>query len=397
MVDPQLFPQLTSKYARPGNRVAVMGASIENLSSFIVVDSNGYTTNISFGKDWPTYAMLLSGGRFDLVRNAAIGGQTTQQFIDRFTTDITPYRPSLVPLGSIENDIQSGFSLNHHKVNIRTLTDKCRAIGAVPVWRSAMPHFTTAVHTPTQIYNAWLRRFCADEGLPFIDFWTVLADPATGLYKVGLTAEPGAGIHPNEAGAKMLASYWLSEMTSMLPPNRIMMPTGPNDTGQLLPTPGFTTNVSGTPTGWNAISGSPSGVTRSMIADPNGYGQLMRHAHVASAVTIASQTNSANIVANGAANAGDVLEISGVFSSDGGVAASVIVSLITDGTTPSLTRVPVSAITSVLDHASYRMAFTMPPGFVRMSVSCQTANGTGVVDFGYPMVRNLTKEGSYPT
>ncbi len=396
MVDPNI---LGPGYAprRPGNRVVVLGASIENLNSFIVKDGNGFTTNISFGKDWPTYAMLLSGGKYDLIRNAAIGGQTTQQFIDRFDTDVTPYRPHLVCLGSVENDLQLGRGLLLHKVNIRALTEKCRAIGALPVWRSAMPHFATGVHTQTAVYNQWLRKYCADEGLPFIDFWSVLVDPTTGMYKVGLTAEPGAGIHPNEAGSKLLAAYWLSEMTGMLPPNRIMMPTPATDTGQLLPTPLFATNSGGTPTTWNAIGGSPSGVTRSIVADPNGYGNLARIASVSSVSTVSLQNNSTIIALGGAANVGDVLEVSGVLTSDGGVAASVIVTINTDGTTPSLSRVPVSAITAVLDHGTYKMTLpALPPGFKTLQVSLQSGPGTGILDFGYPVLRNLTREGAFP-
>lgn len=381
---------------RPGNRVVPLGASIENLSSFVVKDGNGVLTNVSFGKDWPTYAMLLSGGRFNLIQNQAIGGTTTQQFIDRFDTDVAPLAPNLIPLGSIENDIQSSLTMPHHKANIRTLTDKCRSIGAVPVWRTAMPHFTTAVHTPTMAYNAWLKDFCALEGLPCVDFWSVLVDPTTGLYKVGLTAEPGAGIHPNEQGSFLLAQYWLAQMNSMLPPGAFPLPQASTDTGQLLPTPLFTTNVSGTPTTWNAIGGSPTGVTRSMVTDPAGYGQLCRHAHVASSSAISTQNNSGAITTT-QVSVGDVLEISGSITSDGGVPASVVVTITTDGTTPSVSRVPVSNITHALTNATYRMI--MPPapaGFVRVQVTLTSGPGTGVVDFGYPVVRNRTREGSFP-
>jgi lysophospholipase L1-like esterase len=385
---------------QPGNRMVPLGASIENLSSFVTA------TNVSFGKDWPTYAMLLSAGRVNLVQNSAIGGQTTQQFIDRFDADVTPFAPNIVPLGSVENDIQLYGSqsltlaqmMPLFQANIRTLTAKCRAIGALPVWRSAMPHFSTGVHTATGAYNAWIKDYCSREGLPFVDFHEVLIDPTTGIYRVGLTAEPGAAIHPNEEGSYRLAQYWLQQMDSILPPASFPWPQAATDTGQLLPTPLFTAGSAGTPTSWNPIGGTPAGTTRSLVTDPLGYGQLSRHQHIASSVATGIQNNSGAITPT-QASVGDVLEISGRFSCDTATCPVVVtVTLTTDGTSPSLARVPVSIISHQIENATYHM--TLPPipaGFLRMQVLLQAGPGTGIVDFSYPVVRNRTKEGSWPT
>jgi lysophospholipase L1-like esterase len=391
---------LTDRYLiRRGNRVVVMGASIENLSSFVT------STSISFGKDWPSYAMLLGQGRFNMIANSAIGGETTQDFIDRFDTFVTPYSPDLVPLGSVENDIQlyisQGWTLAQmtaaFKTNIKILTAKCRAIGALPVWRTAMPHYQTIVHTATGAYNAWIKEYCAQEGLPCVDFWSVLVDPTTGLYRVGLTAEPGLGIHPNEQGAFLLAQYWLQQMDSVLPPGSFAVPTSPNDTGLLLPTVDFLTGSAGTPTTWNAINGNPAGTTRSLVADPLGYGNVSRHQHVASSTATAIQNNSGTIT-TAQASVGDVLIISGRYSSDSANCPVVVtVTITTDGTTPSLSRIPVSIMNHPIVNGTYKMILPpIPAGFIRLQVLLQAGPGTGTVDFTYPVIRNMTREGTFP-
>lgn len=388
-VSPQVFGP--TQLSRPGNRVVVLGASIENLSSFRTATSE------NFGKDWPTYAMLLGDGRFNLIQNMAIGGQTTDQFIARFNTDVTPYRPNIVPMGSIENDVQLLLPLSHHKANIRTLTSMCRNIGALPVWRTAMPHSATGVHTAHALYNAWLTDYCSQEGLPVIDFWRVLVDPNTGLYKAWLTAD---GVHPNEEGAYQLAVYWLQQMEHYLPPDYFQNPQSANDTGQLLPTPLFTTNSSGVPTGWVAAGGTPAGTARTMITDSEGYGQWLRHTHTASTASLSTQSGSGAIVPPTIANVGDVLEITGKVSSDGGPVINIVCSIITDGTTPSLNRLPMSNITHSLDHATYKQIMPpLPAGFLRYQVtlsSGSTSATTGTVDFSYPIVRNLTATEAYP-
>lgn len=391
---------LTDRYQiRTGNRVVVMGASIENLYSFVT------STSTSFGHDWPTYAMMLGQGRFNLIANSAIGGETTQDFIDRFDAFVTPYAPDIVPLGSVENDIQLYLSQGKtlaqmtalFKQNIRILTAKCRAIGALPVWRTAMPHFATGVHTATGAYNAWIKEYCAAEGLPCLDFWSVLVDPTTGLYRVGLTAEPGAGIHPNEQGLFLLAQYWLQQMDPILPPGSFPVPTSPSDTGLLLPTVDFLTGSAGTPTTWNAIGGVVANTTRSLVADPLGYGNVSRHQHNGSAAATAIQNNSSTIT-TAQASVGDVLIISGRYSSDSAnCPVNVVVTITTDGTTPSLSRVPVSILNHPVTNGTYKMVLPpIPAGFLRLQVLLSAGPGTGTVDFTYPVIRNMTREGTYP-
>jgi len=339
--------------------------------------------------------MLLSGGRFNLIQNMAIGGQTTQNFIDRFDTDVTPYSPNIVPMGSIENDIQlyGSQGLTNEQMmplfqaNIRTLTAKCRAIGALPVWRTAMPHVSTGVHTPTGYYNSWIRRYCSNEGLPFVDFWSVLVDQTTGFYKAQYT---GDGVHPNENGSFLLAQYWLAQMANYLPPLSIQPAEGASDTGPLLSTPLFLTGASGTPTGWTATGGNPSGTARSLIADPNGSGaQLARMTHTGS-VQAGGISILSNALVSPTISPGDVMQIEGYYSSDGGVQASIIVSVTA---TLGISRVPVSGLIHAVDHGTYKQEFTLPAGTTQVRITMNSGPGTGVVDFGYPVLRNLTKEG----
>jgi lysophospholipase L1-like esterase len=44
--------------------------------------------------------------------------------------------------------------------------------------------------------NAWLKSYCAQEKLTYLDYWTAMADKDGGM-KPGLSEE---GVHPNAAG-----------------------------------------------------------------------------------------------------------------------------------------------------------------------------------------------------
>lgn len=399
-VSPQVFTPVRN--ARGGGQVVILGASIENLFSFRT------STSENFGKDWPTYAMLLGGGRFNMIQNMAIGGQTTLDFISRFQTDVVPYKPNLVPMGSVENDIQlygsqgltNAQMMPLFKNSVKQLTSMCRAIGAIPVWRTAMPHSTTAVHVPTAMYNSWLRRYCSTEGLPCIDFWRVLVDPNTGFYKAELTSD---GVHPNEEGSYQLAVNWLQQMHAYLPPNYFQVPEGANDTGNLLPTPLFSTDTAGVPTGWVAAGGTPANTARSMVTDTEGgFGRWLRHTHTGSTAALSTQSGSGAIVVPTQINTGDILEIEGMVSSDGGPIINIVVSITTDGvSSPSLNRLPISNITHSLDRATYKQVLPpLPSGTLRVQVTFSSGQATGTtygtVDFSYPVLRNLTKDVADP-
>jgi hypothetical protein len=337
--------------------------------------------------------MLLSGGRFRLVRNAGIGGQNTTQYLARYDTDVVLNgTPNTVIIGGAENDIQQGIPIATTKANIVAMVAKTYALGATPVLRTTMPHYlSNAVRQLIGAVNHWTRNYCAENGIPCLDFWAQVVDPATGQYQAALTAD---GVHPSIAGAKVLGQYVVDTLCAGMPTTSLSLPADPTDAGQLAPTPLFTTDTAGTPTLWNAIGGSPTGVTRSMVTDPLVPGRMARIANVASSTGVSLQTSSTRINTT-YASAGDILEVSGVITSDGGVTATVQAGITyNDGTAKTLSRLPLSAVKNTLTRASYHVRMpALPTGFMYMQITLSTGAGTGTVDFGYPSVRNLTREG----
>jgi hypothetical protein len=127
-----------------------------------------------------------------------------------------------------------------------------------------------------------------------------------------------------------------------------------------------------------------------MIADPAGTGgRLHRHTHTGSAATLSTLSNNVTSAA-----AGDVMEISGTYSSDGGTTVNIV---LTVTATQSISRIPVSNLIPAITGGTYKQQFTCPAGTssVRVTLTSGVAGGpnTGVVDFSYPLLRNLTQEG----
>lgn len=376
--------------ASPGARVVVLGNSIENSYSYIT--DTGTAASEQFGKDWPTFAMLASDGAFQLVRNSGVGGETTAQMLARYATTVTPFAPTMVVIGGAENDIQLSVTIATIRANITAMVEATYSIGAIPVLRTTMPHSASdAVRKRIGAYNHWVRDYGASHGIVVLDFWSLTVDPATGQYKAAYTAD---GVHPNEAASKVLGDYASTVLTPRTAISGLSIPADPTDAGLLAPARLFLTDTAGTPTSWNAIGGSPAGVTRSMVTDAAVPGRMARIAAVGSAVGV-NLSNNSSIIDTDVAAAGDVLEVTGLLTSDGGITATITVTInYNDGVAKTISRLPVSGVKVALTRAKYRVRLpALPTGFTNVVIALAVGAGTGVVDFSYPGVRNLTAEG----
>ncbi len=85
------------------------------------------------------------------IINQGIGGNTTQDLLDRFDSDVTPNNPDYVWILSGTNDYWQGVSTTQYKANLDTLINKSKAIGAkVIIIDSSVGEGTLAGHIPNQ-------------------------------------------------------------------------------------------------------------------------------------------------------------------------------------------------------------------------------------------------------
>lgn len=373
-----------SKYAarlagQPAARVTLIGNSVENLYSYRT------SGNDQFGRDWPTFAMYLSSGRFQIVRNMGKGGETTTQFLARYDTDVTPTAPNCVVIGGAENDIQGSVALSTIRANVIAMIEKTYAIGAIPVLRTTMPHFVSnAVRKQIGAYNHWARNYGAENGIVVMDFWKALVNVANGQYLAAYSAD---GIHPNEAGSIILGQLAVDTLCAAIPVTPINIAYDPTDAGQLCSNVLWATDTAGTPTGCFEIGGNPAGSTRSMVSDGIVPGRWAR----LTAAATAAGFNTLGGISTGA-TAGDVLEVSGYVTTSGGLAANLQWDLASSGST--FTRLPMSAITGPITRGFYKVRF--PPfvgAFSSLLFNLGIPAGTGYAQMSYPTIRNLTAEG----
>jgi acyl-CoA thioesterase I len=146
--------------------------------------------------------------------NRGIGGQTTPQMLVRFRQDVIDLQPKVVVILAGTNDIagNTGPMRNEDiEANFASFAELARVHGTKVVYSSILP-----VHNYTErskdffaqrpisrilTLNEWLKKYCAENKIVYLDYFSALVDD-NGMLKKDLADD---GLHPNAAGYKIMA------------------------------------------------------------------------------------------------------------------------------------------------------------------------------------------------
>jgi lysophospholipase L1-like esterase len=179
--------KLKAQPAEPG-RVVFLGDSI----------TDGWKLNVSFpGKPYV---------------NRGISGQVTSQMLVRMYPDVIDLKPAVVTLLAGTNDIARNNGPTTAAMiqeNVMAITELAQAHGIKVVLCSVTPIADygrakmSEGRPPADILkiNAWMKAYAAKVGAIYCDYFAALADE-NGALKPNISMD---GLHPNEAGYKLMA------------------------------------------------------------------------------------------------------------------------------------------------------------------------------------------------
>lgn len=145
--------------------------------------------------------------------NRGISGQTTAQMLLRFREDVVNLQPKVVVILAGTNDIAGNtgpMPLPVIEANFASMAEIARANGIRVIFSSVLPlHNYTPdsdkffpLRSTQQLLalNAWLKRYSAEHGHTYLDYYSGMLDEK-GFLKLEYSED---GLHPNTAGyAKM--------------------------------------------------------------------------------------------------------------------------------------------------------------------------------------------------
>lgn len=204
---------LRAAFVRPrGARLIAVGDSITaSDSSGSEFSGTGRYANMD---SWFTRACALSGQRLRWDGNAAISGQTSTQQLASFQAQVIDRSPDYAVLMVGSNDVNQGISIAQTRTNLTAMMDQARSAGIGLILCSLLPRSS---HDPTRIagLNVWLRDQAARRGAIWVDFFSLLIDPATGDPLAGMTRD---GTHPTAAARVLMAQEFIDTVLPHITP-----------------------------------------------------------------------------------------------------------------------------------------------------------------------------------
>lgn len=162
----------------------------------------------SITEGWAAHFPAMFPGKSYIGRG--ISGQTTPQMLVRFRQDVIALAPAVVVILAGTNDIAGNTgpaTLESIEDNIASMSELARANGIRVVLASVLPAFDypwkPGLEPAPKIValNDWIREYAARHDAVYLDFHSAMRDG-----RQGLRAElSGDGVHPNEAGYRVMA------------------------------------------------------------------------------------------------------------------------------------------------------------------------------------------------
>ena len=173
----------------------------------------------SITEGWVKYFPTMFSGKPYIGRG--IGGQTTPQMLVRFHADVVALRPAVVVILGGTNDIAGNTgpsTLEMIEDNLQAMTEIAQANGIRVVLSSVLPVFDYPWKrglTPAPkivALNAWMKAYATRVGAVYLDYHAAMRDERGGL-RAGLGDD---GVHPNEAGYRIMSTLAASAITEAL-------------------------------------------------------------------------------------------------------------------------------------------------------------------------------------
>lgn len=250
----------------------------QSLGSVVVFDGDSVTErpvggNLT-GPSLAWYATLQSAGKIRLAGIAAVSGRTIAQMVTGFDAGVAPLNPEVVHLIAGTNDANDATAtpVATFLTSLAAYHAKCSAIGARLVLGTIPPNIgTSSRFSRTVAYNQALREYAARNGVPLIDYYGLLVDPATGGF---LSAYNSDNTHPSNLGNRDMGRLCANTLGPILPPGTVWLPQSNADPsnmivgGLFLGTAGSGTTL--IPDAWSmSPSSHASGITGSLVSDPS--------------------------------------------------------------------------------------------------------------------------------
>lgn len=159
--------------------------------------------SITAGYGSTPYSSFLQAevGDKAVVVNRGKNGEQTGKGVSRISSVLADDKPTYILIMEGANDANWGVSSSTLKFNLGVMIDRSRAFGATPILGNVTPNTRNSQTVSiANDYNPAITALAGEKGVTLVDAYGTVANNWANL--------SWDGLHPNEAGAKLLADQF---------------------------------------------------------------------------------------------------------------------------------------------------------------------------------------------
>jgi hypothetical protein len=329
---------------------------------------------------WFKQAAVESRSLIQWAGNAGLQANSTSAMVSRLPALLAGNVTDKLFIVAGYSDLSAQVPVSTVAANINQMVVLAKAANVLPILCTLPPQPSG---TPGAVQlNLQIRNIAKIQGVPMVDFYRLLADPATGLYKAGYSPD---GSNPGAVAARMMAARAIAATLHLYDQEYPYLPGSENDTVNLIADPLFLAATSP----WIATTVSGVAMQNMPGTDPAIAGNTM--------VLTKTNTLSVNQLTGTAItsgfNAGDRLAFVGRIKSANCEAGAMQFDIALQFDPGAQLTYPIYHWAVDIQDGQWYVEVVVPVGVTTITPVITLNSGTGSVTLGQIGLINLTQQG----
>jgi lysophospholipase L1-like esterase len=337
---------------------------------------------------WFNQAAVESRSLIQWAGNGGLSANLTSSMVTRLPALLTSAPTDKLFIVAGYSDLNAQVPVASIAANINQMVNIAKAANVLPILCTVPPQPADPTGVDTTItlrvvqLNLQIRNVAKQQGVPLVDFYQVLANPATGLYRIGYSPD---GSNPGAVASRLMAARAIAATASLYDQEYPYLPALENDGVNLISDPLFLAS----PSPWTTGVVSGVAMQNTIGTDPAIMGNTM--------VLMKTNTSSVNTLTGTAVtsgfNPGDRLAFVGRIKSANCEAGAMQFDVALQFSPGAASTYPIYHWAVDIQDGQWYVEVVAPAGATSMTPVVTLNNGTGSVTLGQVGVINLTQLG----
>jgi hypothetical protein len=360
-------------FLRRGHRAMVIGDG----------QAGGFFPGGTFPKSWYQWfnqAAVESRSAIQWAGNAGLQAYSTSAMVTSLPGLLAGNTTDKLFIVAGYTDLTAHVPVSTIAANINQMVVLAKAANVLPILCTLPPQPTgTAGAVPL---NLQIRNIAKVQGVPLVDFYGVVTDPATGLYKAGYSPD---GVNPGPVASRLMAAHAIAATSRIFDPEFPYLPAVENDSVNMIADPLFLASTSP----WSAAVVSGLAIQAVPGTDPAIAGNtlMMTKTDTASVNTLTGSAITAGF------NAGDRLAFVGRIKSANTEAGAMQFDVALQFDPGAQLTYPIYHWAVDIQDGQWYVEVVVPAGATSIKPVITLNSGTGSMTLGQVGLINLTQLG----